>query len=98
MAEFHLISDAIDPVPEALAASGAPGEPGLPMRFLWRGREFAIAEVVEKWRETGGCRHGSGERYVRKHWFHIRTAEGVEMKIYFERQTRSGKGRRSWRL
>jgi phosphoribosylglycinamide formyltransferase-1 len=98
MADFHLISEAVRPVPESLAAPGAPGEPGLPMRFVWRGREYAVAAVLARWRETGPCRHGSGERYLRKHWFHVRTADGAEMKLYFERSARSGKVRRSWRL
>jgi hypothetical protein len=42
-------------------------------------------------------RHGSGERYVRKHWYRVKTTEGPEMKIYFERQRRSSGGSR-WRL
>ena len=68
------------------------------MRFIWRRREFAIAAIIAKWRETGPCRHGSGERYLRKHWFHIRTADGIEMKLYFERSARLPGARRSWRL
>ncbi len=66
-----------------------PGGPGVPRRFLWRGREHAIAEVLEQWRETGPCRSGSREQYTRKHWFRVKTAEGLEMKLYFERQARS---------
>lgn len=70
------------------------GAPILPTKFLWRRTEYAVAEVLETWRETGPCHHGSGERYVRKHWFRIRTATGEEMKIYFERQARSAKQRK----
>ena len=68
------------------------GEPGLPGRFVWREREYAVAGVLEKWKETGPCRNGSGERYLRKHWFRIRTATGEEMKIYFDRRPRSRRG------
>ena len=28
--------------------------------------------MVDKWKTTGSCRHGSGEQYVRKHWFRVR--------------------------
>jgi hypothetical protein len=56
-----------------------------------------VQQVLEEWKEAGDCRHGSGERYVRKHWFRIRTTEDLEMKIYFERQRRSSGGSR-WRL
>ena len=71
----------------------ARGEPGLPKRFVWRGAEHEVAEVLEQWKETSGCRHGSDEQYVRKHWYRIRTAGGLEMKLYFERQARSGRER-----
>ena len=66
-----------------------PGGPGLPRRFLWRGKEHVVAEVLEHWRETGPCHSGSREQYTRKHWVRVRTAEGLEMKLYFERQPRS---------
>ena len=53
--------------------------------------EYTVAEVLEEWKETGPCHHGSGERYVRKHWFRLRMASGEEMKLYFERHARSAK-------
>jgi hypothetical protein len=37
------------------------------------------------------------ERYLRKHWFHVRAHDGTEMKLYFERQARSkGTERARW--
>ena len=75
----------------------AVGKPGLPRKFSWKGKSFSVVEVLEEWKESGNCRHGAGERYVRKHWFRIRTAEALEMRIYFERQGRSSGGSR-WRL
>ena len=51
--------------------------------------------VLEEWKETGACHHGSGERYVRKHWYRVKMTTGEEMKIYFERQARS---KRRWWL
>lgn len=86
--------------PEDLSFSVSPmamGKPGLPRQFSWNGRRFSVIEVLEEWKECGNCRHGSGERYVRKHWFRVRTTEDLEMRIYFERQGRSGGGSR-WRL
>jgi phosphoribosylglycinamide formyltransferase-1 len=78
-------------------AAMATGAPGLPRSFSWRGTRYTVLEVLETWKESGDCHHGSGERYVRKHWFRVRTIEGTEMKIYFERQKRSSGGSR-WRL
>jgi Family of unknown function (DUF6504) len=75
----------------------AAGKPGLPSKFSWKGKSFSVLEVLEEWKECGDCRHGSGERYVRKHWFRVRTTDDLEMKIYFERQARSSGGSR-WRL
>jgi len=86
--------------PEDMSFSVSPmatGRPGLPRTFSWRGGRFSVLEVLEEWKESGNCRHGSGERYVRKHWFRVRTTENLEMRIYFERQGRSSGGSR-WRL
>ena len=87
----QLISEPLQPVTDEVSAHHATsGEPLLPSKFIWRGSEYAVGEVLEKWKQSGDCTHGSGERYVRKHWFTIRTTNGEEMKIYFERKQRSG--------
>ncbi|HKW52002.1 MAG TPA: DUF6504 family protein [Candidatus Eisenbacteria bacterium] len=70
----------------------AVGEPLLPERFTWRGEELAVAEVLERWKEYSRPGAAMQERYLRKHWYRIRTAAGREMKIYFERQARSKAG------
>ncbi len=94
------IGDAIKPVEGTMDTRGMTrGEPGLPQRFIWRGEEFVVDAVLERWKETSSCRSGSPERYVRKHWFRIRTTGGQEMKIYFERQARSRRENKlRWRL
>jgi hypothetical protein len=74
------------------------GEPGFPRQFRWRSQTVQIAQVLKTWRETGPCHHGSGESYVRKHWFEVLTDSGDTMKIYFQRQPRSGKDRNRWWL
>ena len=96
----ELISERLIPVMEEVDARRVViGAPLLPTRFIWRGSEYAVSEVLEEWRETGACHHGSGERYVRKHWFRLRMAGGEVMKIYFERQARSAQEmKRRWWL
>jgi phosphoribosylglycinamide formyltransferase-1 len=90
----QFVSEPITPVAATMDARRmARGEPGLPGRFLWRDQEYEVAEVLEQWRETGPCKSGSDEQYVRKHWYRIRTTSGEEMKLYFERQARSGRER-----
>ena len=77
----------------------AVGEPLLPGRFVWRGEEHSIAEVIERWKEYSHPGVTMPERYLRKHWFRIRTGAGLEMKIYFERKARSkGTAKQRWWL
>jgi len=79
---------------ESMAAGG----PGLPPAFAWRGQTLAIALVRRVWRDTGFCRHGSKERYVRKHWFEVETTDKRTARIYFERQARDAKLASRWWL
>ena len=91
----RFISEPIRPVAGTADTHGmARGEPGLPERFVWRGQEYTVDRVLAQWKETSGCKSGGDERYVRKHWFHVRTTTGDEVKIYFERQPRSGRQRK----
>jgi hypothetical protein len=87
----EFVSEPIRPLGESfLTSSMAAGEPGLPMRFQWRKADYEVIRILEKWTSTGPCHHGSGEQYVRRHWFRIETADGSVMLIYFERQARRG--------
>jgi hypothetical protein len=95
----RFIGEAIRPEAETLNTSRmAAGEPGLPEVFLWKSRTIRIAKVVRTWRETGPCDHGSGEAYVRKHWFEVLTDAGETMQIYFDRHSRAGKNKSRWWL
>ncbi|HEY8240287.1 MAG TPA: DUF6504 family protein, partial [Kiritimatiellia bacterium] len=76
----------------------AAGEPGLPREFMWRKQVVRIAEVRRAWKDTGPCTHGSGERYIRKHWYEVVTDEGDVLKIYFQRQARGGPRSARWHL
>ncbi|MDH4211127.1 MAG: DUF6504 family protein [candidate division WOR-3 bacterium] len=94
------ISELIEPVRGTFDTKAmSRGEPGLPSRFLWRKSEYIIAEVVHKWKETSPCRSGSKEKYVRKHWYEIRTTSDLNMKIYFERRSMpKGQAKKRWWL
>jgi hypothetical protein len=95
----EFISESIQPVAETIDTHWmAGGGPGLPRQFRWRSEIISITGVLKTWRETGPCRHGSGEQYVRKHWFEVTTDGGAKMKIYFERQARSANKKRRWWL
>ena len=86
----EFISEPIRPVAGTFDTAGmTKGEPGLPERFVWRDTEYAVAEVLEAWKETGPCRSGGTEMYLRKHWYKIRTENDQIMTLYFERQVRS---------
>jgi hypothetical protein len=92
----EFVGEQISPVAGAIHALGMTRrEPGLPRRLIWRGAQYEVAEVLERWKQTGPCTSGSGERYVRKHWYRVRTTDGQEMKLYFERQARRGHQQKS---
>ncbi|HKJ95076.1 MAG TPA: DUF6504 family protein [Gammaproteobacteria bacterium] len=85
----RFVSEAIKPVSTTFDAGRmAVGEPGLPAVFRWRGQDVTVSAVRRTWRETGPCRNGSGERYVRKHWYEIETTDHRTMRLYFDRQPR----------
>ena len=95
----RFVSEPLEPIGAAFDTDAmARGEPGLPRRLRWRDEEIEILEVLRCWRDTGACRHGSGERYLRKHWYEVRTSLGVAMRIYFDRQPRGGRGAPRWWL
>lgn len=88
----QFISESIKPDKDTLNTTHmSRGEPGMPARFTWRDSQYTVAEVLESWKESGRCTHGSHEMYLRKHWFKIRTVSGEVMKLYFERKARSTK-------
>lgn len=69
----------------------ARGEPGLPHQFRWRKTNWEVAEILESRKEHGDCTHGSGERYVRKHVYRVRTTDGTVLRLHFQRTF--GRGR-----
>ena len=97
--EQKFISEPIKPVAETADTSMmAAGGPGLPGEFLWRGKVLGIASILATWHDTGPCRNGSNESYVRKHWFEVQTTSNQKAKIYFDRQPRDRKLKIRWWL
>ena len=98
MAE-RFIGEALVPVGTSFDAGAmAGGAPGVPREFAWRHERLAVTGVLASWRETGPCRNGGSERYVRKHWFSVATESGETARIYFERQARGGRHAPRWWL
>jgi hypothetical protein len=92
----EFISEAIEPVAGTADASAmSRGEPGLPARFVWRGRTFEVAQVLRTWKTSSPS---GGEMYLRRHWYAIRCVSGDRMTLYCERQakTRKKPTRRWW--
>ena len=96
----RLVSEPLRPLlGDADEGAVAIGEPVLPGRFLWGERECVVAKVLETWKELSSGSRAMPDRYVRKHWYRVRTADGLEMKLYFERKARSaGQAKRRWWL
>jgi hypothetical protein len=88
----HFISEPMTPAAGmGDTAMMARGEPGLPQRFTWRGREYRVVEVLRTWKTTGPCTSGSDEQYVRRHWYAIRTEPPTVMSVYCDRQPKDRK-------
>lgn len=64
------------------------GEPGMPRRFLWRGVQFELVGVIDAWKTQGPCRHGSGEMYLRRHWYKVQVRPHQVMTVYCDRQAK----------
>lgn len=74
----------------ANTAAMARGEPGLFTGFTWRGRHYAVAELLQSWKTCG--KDGTSV-YLRRHWYRIRTADGVVLNIYCQRQAANARQR-----
>jgi phosphoribosylglycinamide formyltransferase-1 len=95
----RFVGEALAPVADTFDTGRmAAGGPGLPRAFVWRGETLEIAAVERTWQETGPCRHGSPEVYVRKHWFEVRARGGTVLRLYFDRRPRGGRGAARWWL
>lgn len=88
----ELVVEPLAPDPASFDPRGpARGEPGLPLRFTWRDRDWVVAAVERRWKTTGRDRGGGRERYVRRHWAVVRTTAGPRLRLYGERGGRRGR-------
>jgi phosphoribosylglycinamide formyltransferase-1 len=96
MAAGEFISERLQPTGDDFALPAAIGEPALPLRFTWRRRTLEVAAVLNRRKEYQADRtHGSGERYLRRHWFDLRMSDGAHWSVYFERQPGAGRAAKS---
>lgn len=87
------------------ARSMARGEPGLPGQFRWRGVLYTIASVLEEWK-TSTPEAGSGELYLRRHWYTVRavpvpgspSSRALTCTLYCIRHAPSSQAKRRWWL
>lgn len=86
----RLISEAIKPIRDEAAEPAPTGDPIPPTRFRWRDRDVMVAAVLEKWKGLSPRAANVRGQYVRRHWFRVRTADGVVMTLYLVR-TAAGK-------
>ena len=91
-----LISEPVTPVAGSFnAAAMATGSPGVPMAFVWRGKEYRIARIMAERKTLRGCRNGSGEKYIDKHIYTVKAESGETMTLY---RARTGAKGDSWVL
>jgi hypothetical protein len=78
-------------------------KPGAPVRFRWRGEDFAVAEVLAEWHEYS--RHGRaalnltpahaqaalerGSRGAGRDYFTLRSKDGRVFTLYYDRAPKS---------
>jgi hypothetical protein len=93
---MDLISELLKPDRSSFdAAAMARGIPGLPTGFTWRERHYAIAELLESWKQSEPCDHHSGERYYRKHFYRFRVDTGEVWTVYALRHVKRGENPRN---
>lgn len=69
----------------------ATGIPGIPHEFTWQGSDYKIAVILEMWKTVGPCTSGANEKYVRRHYYRIKTTSGDTMVLYCDRHAARGK-------
>jgi hypothetical protein len=108
-ADDQFVSEPIEPL--AFGCQSAPGEPAVPARFRWRGRELQVLAVLEQWKSSSP-EAGGGEMYLRRHWYKLAAsqvgdpaaaktvADGIPARIvctlYCLRRTTGNAARRRW--
>ena len=67
------------------------GLAGAPVTFEWRGREYRVAELLDRRKFTRGDAHNPArEKYLKREYFTVALDDGSEADLYIERQPRPG--------
>jgi hypothetical protein len=92
MAAARFISEPIEPLAGSADPSAmARGEPGLPRQFIWREQMYHIEQILEAWKHSQPEGHRPGnERYLKRHYWRVRTSAGDMMTLYCLRTARRG--------
>ncbi len=86
------IGEPVTPKPGTFdTALMATGIPGVPHEFTWRGNEYKVAVILETWKTVGPCTSGADEKYVRRHYYRVKTITGEVMTLYCDRHAARGK-------
>lgn len=72
------------------------GEPGIPTRVIWQGRELAVTRFTRLPRTMSRDRGGSHEQYADRHYFTLDLEDGTSLDVYFLRRVRSPREHRWW--
>jgi len=81
-----IIGEPIEPEPGSFDTRWmARGQPGVPGRFKWRGKDYTVARVVKTWRSLGPCESGADETYVRGHFYRVLTTTDEVMVLHCSR-------------
>jgi phosphoribosylglycinamide formyltransferase-1 len=92
----RLVSEPVTPVSGSFnAESMASGSPGVPMAFSWRGAEYRVKAMLGERKTLRGCRNGSTDRYIDKHFYTVETESGEVMTLY---RARTGSKSDKWIL
>ena len=86
------VMEPVTPHPGAFDARAmARGEPGVPARFDWRGKTYAVVEVLQSRRETENYSGTAKDTYARRHVIRVRVDSGEVMTLSAARgNTRGG--------
>lgn len=99
--EGSLINEPIEPEPGTFDTRWmARGQPGVPGRFKWRGKNYTVARVIKTWRTLGPCTSGADETYVRGHFYRVLTTTGETMVLHCTRYWTPGREKKKgrWKL
>jgi len=77
------VGECIRPSGTEFALPATVGEPAVPLRFTWQRRDFEVRAVRRRWKGYEPDRtHGSGQRYLRRHWYELGMTDETFWTVY----------------